>query len=39
MSLLGPIDFSRNPWQFVGFRNIFLPNIGEDQTKAYHLST
>ena len=25
-------------WIYIGFRNIFLPNIGEDQKKAYDLS-
>ena len=26
------------PWHFVDYRTIFLPNIGEDQKKFYHLS-
>ena len=26
-------------WHFGDFRNIFLPNIGEDQTKSYGFST
>ena len=25
-------------WHFGDFRNIFLPNIGEDQKKSYDLS-
>ena len=27
-----------SPWHFRDFRNIFLPNIGEDQKKSYDLS-
>ena len=26
------------PWHFGDFRNIFQPNVGEDQKKSYHLS-
>ena len=26
------------PWYFGDYCNIFLPNIGEDQKKSYHLS-
>ena len=35
----GWIYIARDPWYFGDFRNIFLPNIGEDQKKSYHLST
>ena len=28
----------RGPWHFKDFRNIFLPNIGEDQKKSHHFS-
>ena len=29
---------ARAPWHFGDFRNIFLPNIGEDQIKLYYLN-
>ena len=29
---------ARGPWHLRDFRNIFLPNIGEDQKKSRHLS-
>ena len=29
---------ARGPWHFRDFRNIFQPNIGEDQKKSYYLS-
>ena len=32
MLLPGRIYIARGPWHFGDFRNIFLPNIGEDQT-------
>ena len=38
MSLPGGTYIERGPWHFGDFRNIFLPNIGEDQKKSYHLS-
>ena len=38
MLLLGPVDIGRDPWHFGDFRQTFLPNIGEDQTKSYYLS-
>ena len=28
----------RAPWHFVDYRIIFVPKIGEDQKKFYHLS-
>ena len=31
MLLPGRIYFGLGPWHFGDFRNIFLPNIGEDQ--------
>ena len=34
----GRIYFALGPLQFGDFRNIFLPNIGEDQRKSYDLS-
>ena len=33
MLLPGRIFIARGPWHFEDFRNIFLPNIGEDQNK------
>ena len=39
MLLLGRIYFTLGPWHFGDFRNIFLPNIGEDQKKSYNFSS
>ena len=33
--LSGRIYFALGPWRFGDFRNIFLPNIDEDQKKSY----
>ena len=38
MLLPGRIYIALSPWHFRDFRNIFLPNIGEDQKKSYDLS-
>ena len=40
LTLLLPdrIYIALSPWHFGDFRNIFLPNIGEDQKKSYDLS-
>ena len=38
MLLPGRIHIAQGPWHFGDFRNIFLPNIGEDQKKSYDLS-
>ena len=38
MLLPGWILIALGPWHFGNFRNIFLPNIDEDQIKAYDLS-
>ena len=38
MLLLGRIYIALDPWPFGDFRNIFLPNVGEDQKKSYHFS-
>ena len=38
MLLPGRIYIAQGPWHFGDFRNIFLPNIGEDQQKSYDLS-
>ena len=38
MLLLGRIYIALSPWHFGDFRNIFLPNIGEDQKKSFDLS-
>ena len=35
----GRIYFALGPWHFGDFRNIFLPNIGEDQKKSYDFSS
>ena len=35
MLLAGRIYFPLGLWHFGDFRNIFLPNIGEDQKKSY----
>ena len=34
MLLLGPSLHSARPWYFRDFRNIFLPNVGEDQVNV-----
>ena len=39
MLLPGRIYIVLGPWHFEDFRNIFLPNIGEDQKKAYYFSS
>ena len=39
MLLPGRIYFVLGPWHFGNFRNIFLPNIGEDQKKSYNFSS
>ena len=39
MLLPGRIYFALGPWHFRDFRNIFLPNIGEDQKKSYNFSS
>ena len=38
MSLPGRIYIALGPWLFGDFRNIFLPNISEDQKKSYDFS-
>ena len=38
MLLRGRICIALGPRHFVGFHNLFLPNIGEDQKKFYHFS-
>ena len=38
MLLPGRIYFALGPWHFEDFRNIFLPNVGEDQKKSYDFS-
>ena len=39
MLLPGRIYIALGPWHFGDFRNIFLPNIGEDQIKSYDFSS
>ena len=39
MLLSGRIYIALDPWHFGDFRNIFLPNIGEDQKKSYDFSS
>ena len=39
MLLPGRIYIALGPWHFGDFRNIFLPNIGEDQKKYYDFSS
>ena len=39
MLLPARIYFALGPWHFGDFRNIFLPNIGEDQKKSYDFSS
>ena len=38
MLLPGRIYIALSPWHFRDFRNIFLPNIRENQKKSYDLS-
>ena len=38
MLLPGRIYITLSPWHFGDFRNIFLPNIGENQKNSYDLS-
>ena len=35
----GRIYFALGPWHFGDFRNIFLPNIGEEQKKSYDFNS
>ena len=35
----GPDLHCASAWQFGGFYDVFLPNIGKGQKKSYHLST
>ena len=37
--IAGRIYFALGPWHFGDFRNIFLPNIGEEQKKSYDFSS
>ena len=39
MLLPGRIYFALGSWHFADIRNIFLPNIGEDQKKPYDFSS
>ena len=39
MLLPGRIYIALGLWHFGDFRNIFLPNIGEDQKKSYDFSS
>ena len=36
--IAGRIYFALGPWHFGDFRNIFLPNIGEEQKNSYDFS-
>ena len=36
--IAGLIYIALGPWHFEDFRNIFLPNIGEDQKKSCDFS-
>ena len=38
MLLPGRIYIALGPWHFGDFRNIFLPNVGEDHKKSNDLS-
>ena len=38
MLLPGRIYIALGPWHFGDFRNIFLPNVGEDHKKSQDLS-
>ena len=38
LRLLTMIYIALGPWHFGDFRNIFLPNISEDQKKFYDFS-
>ena len=37
--IAGPDLRRARPWHFGDFRNIFMPNIGEDQKKSYDFSS
>ena len=37
--IAGRIYFALGPWHLGDFRNIFLPNIGEEQKKSYDFSS
>ena len=37
--IAGRIYFALIPWHFGDFRNIFLPNVGEEQKKSYDFSS
>ena len=37
--IAGRIYFALGPWHFGDFRNIFLPNTGEEQKKSYDFSS
>ena len=37
--IAGPDLFRARPWHLGYFRNIFLPNIGEDQKKSFDFSS
>ena len=37
--IVGPNLHRVRPWNFKDFRNIFLPNLGEDQKESYDLSS
>ena len=39
MLLPGRIYIALGPWHFGDFRNIFLPNIGENQKKSHDFSS
>ena len=39
MLLPGRIYIALGAWHFGDFRNIFLPNVGEDQKKSYDFSS
>ena len=39
MLLPGRIHIALSPWHFGDFRNIFLPNIGENQKRSYDFSS
>ena len=38
VTLTNQLGIALGSWHFGDFRNIFLPNIGEDLKKTYHLS-
>ena len=39
MLLPGRINIALGPWHLGDFRDIFLPNIGEDEKKSYDFSS